>query len=228
VTGTAVHPWPLLDVLSQGAAPECAAGDVLYLHGFGEQGADLREFVGRTLPDGAAARLPTLRGHGQGARPSWGYTPSDFAADLQRTFTDLHRHAVVGFSFGGIVASAYALAVGPERVSGLVVLDQAFESRPERTETGEWAEAVHMKWQYDYTHHLRAAAAVGIPVLLVHADDSQVVGEAERAAWRSGSVPGLQVVAVPGGHADLVRGNCTAACVTGEFLSGLHDAEGRT
>jgi len=211
-------PWPTLDLDRCGDAT--GGSDVIYLHGFGEDKHDLTELVGRTLPHRCAGWLPTLRGHGNQTRPGWGYTPGDLAADLQRSLTWSRQHVVVGYSFGAIVASAYALAVGPDRVKGLVVIDQAYECRPDRSEDGEWAEAVYMKWQYDYRHHLLGAAALGIPVLLVHGRESSVVTDEEKAFWATTDVPGMTTVTVGGKHVDLVHGPCTAAAVIAPFLAG--------
>jgi pimeloyl-ACP methyl ester carboxylesterase len=220
VTLTSWPPWPTLDV-ARCADVTASGGDAVYVHGFGEDKHALAGFARRTLPAGYSGWLPTLRAHGEAKRPEFGYTPGDFAADLQRTFTGIGRHHVIGYSFGGIVASAYALAVGPTRVSGLVVIDQAYERRPDRYEPGEWAEVTYMKWLFDYRHHLTGAARLGIPVLLVYGRDSPVVTAEEKQFWAAADITGLTVETADGTHQDLVHGPCTAAALTAAFLGSL-------
>ena len=135
---------------------------------------------------------------------------------------------MVGYSFGAIVASAYTTLVGPERVAALVILDQAFERRPDRVEADEWAETSYMKWQYDYRHHIIAAARLGIPVLLVFGAGSGVVTDTEKQFWQKAREPGLTVLVVPGTHRDLVRGEFNAVAVTSAFLAHAAAYGGKT
>ncbi|MDQ2958609.1 MAG: alpha/beta hydrolase [Actinomycetota bacterium] len=218
--------WECLDVDVLGDAGTSPSG-VLYLHGWDEDKASLVEFAEATLPAAGHALLPTLRGHGHGPRPATGYAPADFAADLQRTFWDRPPLQVVGYSYGALVALSYAVNVGPHRVPSVTLLDQALFADISRRVGGEWAEASAMKWEFDYTHQVRAAVAVGIDVLLVVAEESSVVGPAERDFWLDQPADGLRVCRVPGDHRGLVRGPAHAVAVTRQFLSEAHDRMAR-
>lgn len=78
----------------------------------------------------AAARttdviLYDLRGHGLSERPATGYTTGDMVADLAALLDELgvgQPVALVGNSFGGVVALAFARAF-PERVDRIVLVD---------------------------------------------------------------------------------------------------------
>ena len=78
-------------------------------------------------PVGAAGNddnLYDLRGHGMSERPARGYRVDDFVADLGALLDELHveRAILVGNSFGGVVALAFA-AAHPERTSALALID---------------------------------------------------------------------------------------------------------
>ncbi|MDX1661969.1 MAG: alpha/beta fold hydrolase [Gemmatimonadota bacterium] len=69
--------------------------------------------------------LYDLRGHGKSDRPATGYTVDDMVADLDALLDALgidEPVELVGNSFGGLLAVAYALA-HPDRVRGLALLD---------------------------------------------------------------------------------------------------------
>jgi pimeloyl-ACP methyl ester carboxylesterase len=69
--------------------------------------------------------LYDLRGHGRSERPSGGYTLGDMVHDLAALLATLGVGGpvvLVGNSFGGLVALAFA-AAWPERVEGLVLID---------------------------------------------------------------------------------------------------------
>ncbi|HUP19566.1 MAG TPA: alpha/beta hydrolase [Gemmatimonadota bacterium] len=70
--------------------------------------------------------LYDLRGHGRSERPRTGYRVEDMVADLDALLDALglagRRVELIGNSFGGLLAIAYALA-HPERVGGLALVD---------------------------------------------------------------------------------------------------------
>jgi pimeloyl-ACP methyl ester carboxylesterase len=68
--------------------------------------------------------LYDLRGHGMSERPPTGYRVADLVADLAALLDALAipRVALVGNSFGGLVALAFA-AAHPERVTKLALID---------------------------------------------------------------------------------------------------------
>lgn len=73
---------------------------------------------------GADAILYDLRGHGLSERPARGYRVADFVDDLGALLDALHveRATLVGNSFGGTVALAFA-AAHPARVARLALID---------------------------------------------------------------------------------------------------------
>lgn len=82
-----------------------------------------------TVANPAAQRadviLYDLRGHGKSERPASGYGVSDMVADLDALLEelDVRRPVVlVGNSFGGLLALAFAIAM-PLRVAGIVLVD---------------------------------------------------------------------------------------------------------
>src|SRR5690606_29517476 len=81
-----------------------------------------------TVANPVAERHPTrlydLRGHGLSERPASGYDLDTLLADL-RALLDaegIDRVRLVGNSFGGLLAIAFALT-HPERCAGLVLVD---------------------------------------------------------------------------------------------------------
>jgi pimeloyl-ACP methyl ester carboxylesterase len=72
----------------------------------------------------ASAVLYDLRGHGMSERPASGYRVDELVADLVALLDQLGvaRADLVGNSFGGLVALAFA-AAHPSRVSGLALID---------------------------------------------------------------------------------------------------------
>jgi len=72
--------------------------------------------------------LYDLRGHGRSERPPTGYTVDDAVADLLALLDVLeitHPVVLLGNSFGGTVALAFAIA-HPDRVAGLVLVEAHF------------------------------------------------------------------------------------------------------
>lgn len=119
-----------------------AGADVVLLHGLAANQA----FWGLGLVAALAReyRVTTLdlRGHGYSDMPATGYTPAEQAGDL-RTLLDhlgIEQAHLVGHSFGGLVALAFALAA-PGRVRTLTVADsrlRALQPRQAVTERVDW------------------------------------------------------------------------------------------
>lgn len=112
-----------LHVQRLGAASRPA---VVFLHGLVMDNLSSWYF---TVANAAAPRadviLYDLRGHGRSERPAAGYGVADMVADLQALLAALavdRRVILVGNSFGGLLALAFAVA-DPERVAGLVLVD---------------------------------------------------------------------------------------------------------
>lgn len=100
---------------------------VVFLHGFVWDNLSSWYFsVATTVARSAEILLYDLRGHGKSERPRTGYTLEDMVADLDALldatgFGDRPVH-LVGNSFGGLLALAYAIA-HPARVASLVLVD---------------------------------------------------------------------------------------------------------
>jgi len=100
---------------------------VVFLHGFVWDNLSSWYFsVASSVAAKAQVLLYDLRGHGKSERPATGYTLDDMVADLDAIldatgFGDRPVH-LVGNSFGGLLALAYAIA-HPERVSSIVLVD---------------------------------------------------------------------------------------------------------
>jgi pimeloyl-ACP methyl ester carboxylesterase len=99
---------------------------VVFLHGLIMD--NLSSFYFTLAPrvaDFADVVLYDLRGHGHSERPTSGYALSDMVEDLSELLYGIDiRHPVylIGHSFGGLVAQAFAFSY-PSRVSGMVLVD---------------------------------------------------------------------------------------------------------
>jgi len=102
--------------------------------------------------DGAADRLADryrvialdLRGHGESDRSAEGaYSQADFSNDIGRLVDelDLGEVVLVGHSYGGNVATAYASA-NPDRIAALIVVDSDIAANshgdPEHASAADW------------------------------------------------------------------------------------------
>ncbi len=205
--------------------PKGVRPTVMVLHGFGDTPGDVADLARAVTPAGASALLPKLRGSGL-VPDDCGWSPAHLAGDIQASNQELGPHAVVGYSYGGSVAAPYALMLGPSRVRVLVVLDQAFGARSDRSEPEPWSQANDLLWHYDYTHQLIATARIGIPTLLILGKDSHVVQPAETEAWLALDEPGLEVVVAPGNHREIVYPQSQALVVVADFLArAIHHTE---
>ncbi|GAA2609110.1 alpha/beta fold hydrolase [Paractinoplanes durhamensis] len=68
--------------------------------------------------------LLDLRGHGRSQRPALGYALDDFVDDLDALLAGREKVTIMGNSFGGTVAFAYA-ARHPEKVAGIVSVESS-------------------------------------------------------------------------------------------------------
>lgn len=95
---------------------------VILLHAYADSWRSF-ERVLAVLPAWVRALAPTQRGHGDADKPPGGYTPADFAADLE-AFMDLARvdaAVVVASSSAGFTARHFA-ARRPGRTLGVVLV----------------------------------------------------------------------------------------------------------
>jgi pimeloyl-ACP methyl ester carboxylesterase len=75
------------------------------------------------------------RGHGLSERPLRGYTLAELAADLGALTDSLGRCALVGHSFGGVVALRHAID-HPDRVTAVALVDSFIPASPRGTTAG--------------------------------------------------------------------------------------------
>jgi pimeloyl-ACP methyl ester carboxylesterase len=180
-------------------------GGLLALHGFGGDKNQLRPVAEASCASGTAALLPTLRAHPGSPTPEWGYSPLDFVADVHRVADALPGPLdLMGYSYGGLVAALSAVTWAGDRVRSLVLVDQSFDAHPDRFVADDTVEGSHLRWNYDFRHLPDLLAALGVPVLVLLARESDSVGPDERAWLRARSGPLLRCVDVPGTHASLL------------------------
>ncbi|MEU0813144.1 alpha/beta fold hydrolase [Streptomyces mirabilis] len=117
---------------------------VVFVHGLGDSWWAFEPLL-RRLPAALRGYAPTQRGHGDADRPSEGYTPEDYAADLV-AFLDavaIDRAVLVAASSGGVPARMVA-GSHPDRISGLVLIGVpgTLEDKPAVTGMREAAEGL--------------------------------------------------------------------------------------
>ena len=95
---------------------------VLFLHGFTDSHVSFSRVVPH-LPENIRAIVPTMRGHGESAKPTCCYRISDFTRDAIALLDalNLERAAIVGHSLGSFVAQRVAVS-HPDRVTHLVLI----------------------------------------------------------------------------------------------------------
>jgi non-heme chloroperoxidase len=111
---------------------------LLLVHGYAGSWRDF-EPVLLHLPESIRAFALTQRGHGDASRPTTGYRPHDFAADLAAFMDALHLEAAViaGGSSGGFVVRHFAIN-HPQRTLGLVFLGSPATLRGNRSVQELW------------------------------------------------------------------------------------------
>jgi len=115
---------------------------VTLLHGVGSS-LEVWDGVARDL-DGCAVLRMDLRGHGRSDKPPGPYQLDDFVRDLAGLYArlDIKRSHLVGFSLGGLIAQAFALA-HPEQVARLVLISAVAGRAPaEKARVRERARAI--------------------------------------------------------------------------------------
>ncbi|HEY3803594.1 MAG TPA: alpha/beta hydrolase [Kofleriaceae bacterium] len=96
---------------------------VVFVHGLVMDNLSSFYFtLANPVAEHASVLLYDLRGHGLSERPTSGYRVADFVADLAALTADTGEIDLVGNSFGGLVALAFAAAY-PARVRKLALID---------------------------------------------------------------------------------------------------------
>lgn len=100
------------------------APNVVLVHGLATNMAFWYFGVAKALAQFCRVTVIDLRGHGMSTMPKDGYTADDMAEDLRGVFTclQIERAHLIGHSYGGLVAAAFA-ARNPSSVGSLVLAD---------------------------------------------------------------------------------------------------------
>lgn len=215
----------LLDVDGHDIYARCA-GDgsptIVYFTGWADdrdkRGVAIATGIERALGDGFRVCSYERRNTGRSEAVDGTQTPEDVIADVDGVLTALGEDGpfvLLGASFGGLVASAYAVA-HPERVGGVVLLDastgvdydieEAHKFHGACLEANRKADAFEtlekldncslMKWIHD-----RRKREPDVPMLYLAARDDSDRGAGDdsiRIAWVEGWSPGTwRVVGAP-------------------------------
>lgn len=97
---------------------------LLLLHGWSQSAALFREQIAFFSKDRHVIALD-LRGHGDSAKPEYGYNTHRMAMDVRELIVenDLHDVDLLAHSMGVKVAWAYYELFGPDRLSSLILID---------------------------------------------------------------------------------------------------------
>jgi uncharacterized protein len=175
---------------------------VVVLHGAGSCKESHFDFARACRADGLAAVCFDMRGHGESEGSLDGRALSDVAAmaALARDRTGVDAVALRGSSMGGYLAlvaaaeasAAAVVAICPASAAGLArgLRDERFEFRADPEGLGSVL-AAH--------DELRAAEALDVPLLLLHAEGDEVV-PVEHSRELQVAAAGSRMVTVPGGH----------------------------
>ena len=105
---------------------------LVLIHGVGSSLGSWDLVVERLRDDYAILRYDTL-GHGDSEKPDGPYTLDDYVSELLALLdaVDVERANIVGFSFGGMIAQAFAIA-HPERVATVAFISAVAARTPEQ------------------------------------------------------------------------------------------------
>jgi long-chain acyl-CoA synthetase len=119
---------PLVRLSAIDVSPERPRRTFVFLHGFGGQAEQWHYQLQKFLIENRVIALD-LRGHGLSDKPAQGYDMQQIQNDLRAALEVLKvsgKFVLIGHSFGGAIATDYALA-HPERVERLVLVATAGE-----------------------------------------------------------------------------------------------------
>jgi long-chain acyl-CoA synthetase len=121
---------PLIRLSAVDLAPEHPRRILVFIHGFGGQAMQWRYQLQKFSLENRVIALD-LRGHGLSDKPSTGYEMERLLDDLETALRVLKvrgKFVLVGHSFGGAVATDYAIR-HPERIERLILIATAGEFR---------------------------------------------------------------------------------------------------
>lgn len=208
-----------------------AGPPVVMLHGlFTGSLASWYFTVAPVLATAHQVRLIDWRGHGLSDRTRSGYGSAAMAGDLAELTADLPEFAVVGHSFGALVAVRFALA-HPDRPSSIALVDPPLTTRPwplDRlgevvpvpqdgllTETTVLADLAGEPPLTDE----ELAAMPDVPLLVVAGSESPF----RESVDRIGRVrPAAHRGVLPGGHDLHITAKATLAGLLERFIAGRH------
>lgn len=163
-----------------------------------------------------------MRGRGGSDCPRTGYSVPEQATDVEAVIADtgIGRFHLMTFSRGTTPAIEVALA-HPERVASLSIGDYlaAEIALPEQWVDSQWASRwrgrpMPERVQRHVLEEIRGAArgrelwtdvaGLGVPVLVARGDSGGILSEGPLERYRQ-SIPGVEVVAIPGAGHDLFR-----------------------
>lgn len=194
-------------------------GLVVYLHGTADNRGSAAGVVSRFTSRGLDVVAYDSRAHGasQGTHCTYGYYEK---RDLQRVIDSVgaDRVVLIGHSLGGAVAIQTA-AIDP-RVRAVVAASTFSDLRTIATErapfiftretiAGAFSQAERDgRFQIDEVSPVKAAATLGIPVLLIHGENDRNTSPAHSQRILAALQGPKQLVLVPAaGHNDALRGN---------------------
>jgi lipase len=165
------------------------------LHGVYGSGRRFGDIAERTGP-GILFVAPDLRGHGRSLPdPPWHL--EQHVADVLATAADLPRFDLLGFSFGGAIAT-YLAAVAPARIRRLILLDPTLGLEPDYILPR--ARAALRYDEFDSPAEAEAQLAAGLPLhskeqIAAQVADGLVETEPGSGRWRWRTEGGAVVTA---------------------------------
>lgn len=108
-----------------------SGSDLILLHGIGSRKVSWWPVIDQ-LAERFHLIVPDLRGHGDSDKPDRGYSPEDYAVDLQGLIEAkvLSKPLIVGHSLGGIVTLVWAVA-HPDSAERIVLEDTPLRRSPD-------------------------------------------------------------------------------------------------
>ena len=177
-------------------------GGVVIIHGAGSAKESHYDFARACAASGLAALAFDARGHGASEGALDGRALADVAAmvALLRSHGDVERVALRGSSMGGYLAIAAAAGARADAVVAICPASAEGLLRGLRAGRFEFeADPVSLAAVLEEHEALAAAAALEVPLLLLHAEGDETVPVAHSRALHAAAA-GSRLIAVPGGH----------------------------